>query len=80
MENVSRAQTADRQIFALVLLLEHMSVQISVELLSCWWGGGGVWGFPVLVTAVFFLLSCCTEIFRLRSASSFDLAARSLNL
>lgn len=42
MENVSRAQTGDRQIFALVLLLEHLSVQISVELLS--WGGG--LGFP----------------------------------
>lgn len=45
MENVSRAQTGDRQIFALVLLLEHLSVQISVELLSCGGGGLGL-GFP----------------------------------
>lgn len=35
MENVSRAQTSDRQIFALVLLLERLSAQISAELLSC---------------------------------------------
>lgn len=34
MENVSRAQTGDRQIFALVLLLERLSAQISAELLS----------------------------------------------
>lgn len=45
MENVSGAQTADRQIFALVLLLAHLSVQISVELLSC---AGGVGLFPSL--------------------------------
>lgn len=45
MENVSGAQTGDRQIFALVLLLAHLSVQISVELLSCA-GGWGVLGFP----------------------------------